>query len=533
MKKTRLLLIYPSHNGRRKKATIPSLTMPYLAALVPDPHNYEITIVDENVEPVPLDQPWDLAGITVMTHCARRSYELAAHLRARGTKVVLGGWHISALPQEAAPHADAVVTDEAERVWPKLLEDFRAGHLQPAYRGDKTADISHLPYPRWDLVGGAENDFTKFIPIPDGLKKTFRFLARRFPLGQYQAFPDWLAQMGVLYPLQTRRGCSVGCTFCSVKGAVRLRPFDHVLGEMSYLAERYGFRHFFVVDDNFGLFPEKTKELLRALALAIKAQADQGRTLRWFTQISVNFGEDNEMLSLMHEAGCRGVFLGIESISPDNLKAEHKMTNKPEKFQALIGNFHAHDLGTFLSFIIGLPNDQPGVGQRTAQFAHTVRAQAAGFSALHPLPGTEDFEAMKQEGTLLDGYWLMKDDARHHRAVFEHPHLSPTDIWQEVKTARETFYSYAGMAERIRSAPPSHRWPMFMFNLLFRQFSLGEHVMKDSSRLLWELMKAPSGNGHAKSEKEHDEGRIAKGENFSPSAIRPSPSPLRRLSQRD
>jgi hypothetical protein len=98
---------------------------------------------------------------------------------------------------------------------------------------------------------------------------------------------------------------------------------------------------------------------------------------------------------------------------------------------------------------------------------------------------------MKQEGTLMDGYWLMNGDGRHRRAVFNHPHLSPTDIWQEVRTARETFYSYAAMAQRIRSVPPSHRWPMFLFNLTFREFSLGEHIVKDSGRLLLALMKGP------------------------------------------
>jgi len=95
---------------------------------------------------------------------------------------------------------------------------------------------------------------------------------------------------------------------------------------------------------------------------------------------------------------------------------------------------------------------------------------------------------MKREGTLIDGYWLMSGEDLHHRAVFKHLHLSPEEIWQEVQTARESFYSFPWMAERIRSAPRSHRWPMFAFNLALREFSLGEHLVRDGGRLLLELI---------------------------------------------
>ncbi len=151
----RLLLIAPlasnSLMGQGFFFRLPCFGLLKVAALTPP--EWQVEIVDEKVEPLDLTREADLVGITTMTTTVQRAYELAAHFRQRGSKVVLGGMHVSCLPEEARPHCDSVVIGEAEELWPRLLRDFEQNALQPIYRHqDGLPSLAHLPPLNWEAI---------------------------------------------------------------------------------------------------------------------------------------------------------------------------------------------------------------------------------------------------------------------------------------------------------------------------------------------------------------------------------------------
>ena len=457
MMRRRALFLYPSHDGKKRLGTFPSLTMPYLAGLMPDSENWDITIIDENRQSLPEEARWDAVFITVMTYNARHAYELAAGFRRSGSKVILGGWHPTACPAEAREHADAVVTGEAESVFTQLVRDLCNNELQPIYAGGVTEDMSGLPQPRWDLV-----DFLDFVPVP-GARQINRVL-KLFGKDISTAF---------LGPIQTRRGCVVNCSFCSVRGAVRARPPGEVADEVRQMMDR-GVKYFFVVDDNLGLYPERTLEMVRAFP----------RGMRWGTQISVNFCADKRFLEEFRKAGCAFLFLGLESASPQSLKSVHKGTNTPALYKELIGNIREFGIVTMCSFILGLDFDQSGCGTQTAELARELQTEMAGFNRLYPLPGTPDYDSMLAEGRLLPGmerYWMAPNETG---VVYQPRKLTPADLMSEVRDARELFYSYRWIAERIVSLPRSYHYPLLLLNLLLRGLHCGgEHMMADAFKV--------------------------------------------------
>lgn len=439
----KIVLIHPS--WWRTPGTFPTTSLVLLASFLRGPE-YSVLIIDENLRPL-ADRELesisaDLVGITVMTHSARRAYHLAGKFRSRGIPVVLGGWHVSACPDEAAEHADSIVIGEGEMAWPQLIDDFRCGRMKPRYYGGIVGDLSGLPVPAWELV-----DMRRYIPVPG-----MRWASYLVP---------WLKSF-CLVPVQTRRGCPVGCRFCSVKGNVRFRPADEVRRELEYHIER-GYRIFFIIDDNIGLHPRETIDMIRRFP----------RGMLWFSQFSINFARDDEMLAAFAESGCRGLFLGLESILPENIRAVHKGSNKPDEYCERIANIHRHGIGTLLSFIFGLPEDRPGVGRATAEFAHASGTELAAFNLLYPLPGTETYSEMLATGQFLPGferYWLREDSRRE--AVFRHPNFSSEQLREEVRSAWEYFYGDEQMLERVRARPRHTQ----IFYLIFSKVFMGAYL---------------------------------------------------------
>ena len=240
---------------KRRKTIIPPLGLAMVAALTPP--EVEVSLTDENVTVIDFQKETDLVGITALTVTALRAYEIADKFRAKGAKVVLGGIHPSALPEEASQHADAVVIGEAEGIWPNLIEDFKANKLQRVYKQVKRPSLLNLPIPRRDL----------------------------FAEGAYY----------ITNTLSTTRGCPYACSFCSVTSffghTYRCRPVEEVLKEIETLNQRklIGF-----VDDNVVGNPKFAKELFRAL-IPYK--------VKWGAQASVTIARDDELLKLAAASG--------------------------------------------------------------------------------------------------------------------------------------------------------------------------------------------------------------------------------------
>ena len=405
------------------------LSLMVLAGMTPP--EWEVSIVDENLG-VPdyssLPRP-DLVGVTAFTSQANRAYEVAAHFRRLGVPVVMGGIHATMCLDEVSAHVDAVVTGEAEAVWAKVLDDARQGRLQRRYDGG-LADIDQIPPARHDLT------------------------AKGYAFGA----------------IQTTRGCPLNCSFCSVtafNGAhYRLRPVTDVVREFQSIREKY----VLVVDDNLiGIRPghiARAKEMFRALA-RVKTHH------QWVAQATINFADDEELLTLAAKAGCRGVFLGFESPTSAGLQEIGKKFNifKNRDFRASVRRIQRHRIMVVGSFIIGLDVDEPGIGRRIAETASRYGVDNLNVLFLTPLPGTRLWAQMQAEGHItLDQF---PEDWKYYTLTFpvaKYRHLSLEGIIQEVITCNRNFYSLPRILGRVSSSLWRWRAPLISLvgNLSYR-----------------------------------------------------------------
>ncbi len=415
-----IYLVAPAFKGvTGERHFAPPLSLETVAALTPE--GIEVSITDENLDPVDLNKSADLVGITVVTHTAIRAYELADAFRARGKKVVLGGVHPTALPEEALQHADAVVVGEAENMWPQMLDDLREGHLQQIYRSAERPSLNNLPYPRRDLI-------------------------RR----DSYLFPDTVS---------TTRGCPNGCDFCAVTSffgrTYRSRPVEDVVGEVDTLDRRV-----FFVDDNIAGNPRRARELFGRLA-------QRKRRLAWIGQASVTIGHksNEDLLELAARSGCLALFLGIESLSPENLALANKRCNDVEEYEDAIRRIHKHGIAVFGAFIFGLKYDTQDIFEQTLRFARHNRLEGAQFNILTPYPGTRLFNQMDRDGGILT-----KDWSQYHadQVVFKPTCMSADQLKKGRDWTEREFFSLGSIWERIGLRHP-HLVPIWALNLNYRR----------------------------------------------------------------
>jgi radical SAM superfamily enzyme YgiQ (UPF0313 family) len=405
------------------------LSLMVLAGLTPP--EWEISIVDENlgVPDYPAMARPDVVGITAFTSQANRAYEVAAYFRRLGVPVVMGGIHATMCLDEVMERVDSVVTGEAEGIWPQVLEDARHGRLKRRYDGG-LAEITDVPLARHDL------------------------LATGYAFGA----------------IQTTRGCPLNCSFCSVtafNGAhYRQRPIADVVREFQSVREKY----VLVVDDNLvGTRPDhiaRAKDLFRALARANLQK-------EWIAQATINFADDEELLTLAAKAGCSGVFIGFESPAPEGLGELGKKFNllKDRDFRASVRRIQRHHILVAGSFIIGLDIDEPGIGKRIAEVAGQYGVDNLNVLFLTPLPGTRLWDQMKSEGRIaLDAF---PEDWKYYTLTFpvaRYKHLSLDGIIQEMISCNRNFYSLPRILRRVGSSFWQSRKPLISLvgNLSFR-----------------------------------------------------------------
>ena len=374
------------------------------------PPEWQVTLVDENLgipdyeqEPKP-----DLVGITAFTSQAHRAYALAAEFRRRGIPVVMGGIHATVCPDEVLKHVDVLVQGEAESVWTTVLGDFQAGTLQKKYVGTKNS-LSETRMARHDLTGD-----------------NYAFGA-----------------------IQTTRGCPLDCSFCSVStisGKVyRNRPIEQVIAELKTIHERW----VLVVDDNLigtsVAHINRAKDLFRAI-IAAKIKK------KWIAQVTINMADDEELLELAVKSGCKGVFIGFESTTPEGLAEIGKKFNmaKNRDFRASVKRIQRHKIMVMGSFIMGLDSDTPGIGERIAVTAHKYGIDILNVLFLTPLPGTRLWKQMEEEGRIAANNF--PNDWQYYTLGFPTAHyhgFSWKTILTEMNTCDRLFYGRRSIAWRL------------------------------------------------------------------------------------
>lgn len=370
-----------------------------LAGLTPD--DVEIAHFDERVEPIDFDARTDLAAIAVETYTAKRAYEISAEYHRRGIQTILGGYHVTLVPDEAQRYADSILTGYAEPLWEQALHDCERSTLRRRY-----SDTGMQPYlygtPRRDIFAG---------------KPYFK-----------------------LSCVETGRGCPFRCNFCSIAAATGsrfyARPIDSVVRELSSLKNG----NVFFVDDNFVSNPKHAKALCREIA-PLK--------ITWVGQGTLTMAKDEALLAEMAASGCVGILIGFESLRPDTLRLMDKQINTVlGDYKQMIERLHSYGIAIYGTFIFGFDSESAKDAFRTAEAAIEFGLFIAAFNHLIPFPGTPLYQEFLQDGRLTDEAWWLSPTFRFGDVPFNPSQVTAHELHSLCLQARRRFYSLPGILRR-------------------------------------------------------------------------------------
>ncbi|NDL68567.1 B12-binding domain-containing radical SAM protein [Anaerotalea alkaliphila] len=387
------------------------LTVGVLSALTPP--DWERELFDDRVEQVDYQTKTDLVAIPVETYTAKRSYAIAARFRERGIPVVLGGYHPTLFPEEAALYGDCVLVGNAEGVWEELLADLGRGRLAPRYEGPRGGSFAA---PDRSIYAGK-----KYLPIS---------------------------------LVETGRGCGHRCEFCAIAGyyGCRYHPRDPeaVLGDL----EKSPHKYHFLVDDNLVADVGHAKGLFDRMApLGIK----------WAGQGTLSMARDKDLLKRMKRSGCELILVGFESLEAESLRQMGKSQAGADR-DLLVERIHDAGIGIYATFVFGYDGDTGDTFARTLEFARRHKFHTAAFNHLLPFPGTPLYDRLEAEGRLLWDRWWLEEDYHYGQAAFLPKRMSPEELARRCRESRKAFASLPtvfdrGLAAMGRSSPPL--WALF------------------------------------------------------------------------
>ncbi len=384
------------------------ITMPYLASRVPQ--GWNVIHIDEEAEAIDWNIGADVIGITFHTPSAVHAYDIAVRFRSRGICVVMGGPHVTLLPEEAAQHADVIFIGEAEGLWEDFLKSFKTGSYPRVYQQSSAPSIENAPEARKELFH--RRDKTN----------------------------------GVLF---ATRGCPGQCEFCSLAvmygHKLRQRPVAEV-------AEEYAsFKGKVIIfwDDNIAGDMEYAKRLFRAIAPYRKW---------WSSQATIHAGRDDAFLEAAADSGCKQLFLGLESITQSSLTEVNKGFNRVQDYSRIIERIHSHGIAVQARIVFGFDHDTPEIFKDTIDFLEKAGVQNATFNILTPFPGTPLFRRMEDEGRILTRDWRKynsRDDV-----VYQPKGMSIAELLAGFRYANERFYSLPSVAKRLSRSPVQLWWTL-------------------------------------------------------------------------
>ncbi|MCP4994481.1 MAG: B12-binding domain-containing radical SAM protein [Gammaproteobacteria bacterium] len=397
---------------------IPAVTLPYLASFIPEEH--EVQIIDEAFETIEFDTPADLVGITTLSVNAHRAYGISEEFRKRGKKVIMGGAHVSAEPDEAIQYCDAVAIGNAEYAMPKIIEDAKNNQLKNFYR---------------DL----EPSF-----IPD---KITGYVSSKW-------------QTSVM----ASRGCELNCDFCSMQNIFGKFYIQRNSNSTLQDIDQVDTPIISFVDDNFYGASRASQAYYDEILARIK---EQGKS--WMAQVRLPILRKDDVLKKFRDSNCVAVFVGFESINPANRAAMGKQKVDQELYLQQIEKIHSYGIGVIGSFIFGFDEDTPETIRETVDFCIGSRMEMTAFSVLTPYPGTNIYKQMKQEGRLLSSDWRLYDS---DKVLFTPKHFEPEDLEQQVLWAAKQLYSTSSIIKRMRFGMNYDTFRHYLMPNLLRKYSL-------------------------------------------------------------
>ncbi len=430
----KILLVMPHPNPKRSffsKFQYPSSTLQQIAALTPKKHS--VTIVDERYKDVPFSSKYDLVGISSLTYNVYRGYEIAKKYKEMGVPVVFGGYHASLMPDEVKEHADSVVVGEAELTWPQLLKDLEHGEMKKIYTSPRVVKAEEII--------PARHDIGVFTPFAQAIQAT--------------------------------RGCPVGCEWCAmnrVEGRTfRARPIEDVIKEMKSVDAKT----IFFADASITINPKYTKALF-------KEMKKLNKKFECFGNINV-VAKDEEFLQLAKEAGVTKWYLGIESISQENINQAGKSTNKVSDYRKAVQNIKKDGMDVTGFFIFGLDGDNPETFDRTLEAMNKFGLDEASFSILTPYPGTPLFYRMKKEGRITNFDWSDYDEGKVN---YTPKNMTQEELLEGIRRISLEFYSIQNCLKRSihdGTMNPIKIVSRFIANISIRSFYLHEKFPKQKS----------------------------------------------------
>jgi radical SAM superfamily enzyme YgiQ (UPF0313 family) len=383
----------------KKSLRYQPLTLTTLASLIPSELNSVVELIDEGIQDVPETLDADLVGMTVITGTSKRAYELARRFRNQGKTVVLGGPHITLVPEEAKDHADVVCVGYAEETWPQLLRDFSNGRMQRAYYQSPTLSLANMPFPKRELFD------------------------KRYFLTQAV--------------FEATRACAHDCEFCVAPAAWGRRQYQRPIDWVIEDIRRVGQRKIIFIDLNLISDVVYAKELFsRLIPLNVK----------WFGLSTVLIAHHPELMEVMARSGCRGLLLGLETVSEESLKDAKKRFNASVGYKPLIEDLHRLGIAIQGCFVFGLDHDTPEVFDQTAQFVIDAGIDLPRFSVLTPFPGTPLYSRLEMEGRILTRDWELYDG---QHVVFAPKQMTVNELIQGHERAWKTVYRWSAISKRL------------------------------------------------------------------------------------
>ena len=397
----------------------PPLTLPMLAALVPPELDAEIVVHDEISDKKLPPGTFEVVGITVIASESARAYELADYYRGQGGFVVLGGYHVTLLPDEALEHADAIVTGEGLSAWPKLLRDFAAGELAGRVYCDGDVSITDRPIPKRNILKSLA-----YAPVDTVLASS---------------------------------GCPNNCAFCSIRKMARYscRPVDEVVTELRSLKRRF----IIFYDPNFFADRSYALELMKAM---------EPLRLRWGATATVDFGFDDELMKAARRSGCNGVLIGFESLNAAALCGVNKGFSDPGRYRQAIENIHRQRMTINGTFVIGFDEDTVEDLTALPDRVRKLGIDLPIYFILTPTPGNTLYHEMKAQGRILIDDWSRYTQAE---VVFKPQNMTQEQLLILYRRAWRKTYTLGSIFRRVLRAPGAsiyHKLVVLCMNVGFK-----------------------------------------------------------------